>query len=67
MRCHHAKFQILDDEADLWTPVPFEYSPSIAILLVLLSTSLESFKPALSSMSPLVHYISTYPYGIRTE
>lgn len=37
-------FRLLDDEADLWTPVPFEYSPSIAILLDLRSL-LSYFQP----------------------
>ena len=57
----------LDDEADLWAFVSFEYDPPIAVLLVLLSTSLDTYNPALSSMSLFVHYISAYPYGIRTE
>ena len=33
----YTKFHSLDDEADLRTPIPFEYSPSIAILLDLRS------------------------------
>jgi hypothetical protein len=36
---------LLGYEADLRTPVPFGYSPSIATLLVLLSTSLDRIRP----------------------
>ena len=39
------KILLLGYEADLRTPVPFGYSPSIATLLVLLSTSLDRIRP----------------------
>ena len=53
----------IDYEADLRTPVPFEYSPSIAILLVLLSTSLSYVRPSFRFKIICNCYANTRSYG----